>query len=204
MLKVFSMPECVVCRASGQSFHKFPHSCLQALLGTEVGNLIPPTVIDNATYDAARKRCTSESDINLLEDCYRKMMIPSSSASSSLPQNGGAPTYVLNRDHRYYRISPGFTVIVNGSQFIVFSRLLNSHYRYSISPNDLSPRLSPGFAHNNSRDDKLQWVRTCNELRKMFQDLPMANLSHTNDNDHRILSTRLEAEINYAIGTKRH
>lgn len=96
----------------------------QTLLGTEIGNLIPPAAIDSATYEAIRGRCTSQTEINLLENCYGKKMIPSSSSSSSsshsssasclllrtTTENGTATAakrgenverYFLNRDHRY-------------------------------------------------------------------------------------------------------
>lgn len=77
---------------------------LQTLLGTEIGNLIPPTDIDSVTYDVIRARCTSQEEINLLESCYGQEATPS---SSLLCDKNGSQTdskterkYVLLGDHR--------------------------------------------------------------------------------------------------------
>lgn len=74
---------------------------LQALLGTEIGNLIPPTNIDTATYELLLGRCTTQTEINLLQNCYGKVKetIPSSSALSSAASEG-EEKYVLCRDYR--------------------------------------------------------------------------------------------------------
>lgn len=76
---------------------------LQTLLGTEIGNLMPPTSIDSATYDAVLRLCADEAEINLLQNCYGKKTISSSPSSTLLRTEKGHEStekYVLSRDYR--------------------------------------------------------------------------------------------------------
>lgn len=92
---------------TGNKYHHpqlpFIHPPVQTLLGTEIGNLMPPTSIDSATCEALRKRCTTDAEINLLQNCYGKRTISSSPSTTLLRTEKGqesAEKYVLNRDYR--------------------------------------------------------------------------------------------------------
>lgn len=63
---------------------------------------MPPTSIDCATYDFLSKRCTDQTEIDLLQNCYGKEMANLPSESNALaPEKSskGIEKYVLNRDY---------------------------------------------------------------------------------------------------------